>query len=125
MPKPPSSASLDDSPLPNSTRPFGHEVEHRDPLGGARRVVELRRGEDDAVAEADVLRALAAAARNTSGAEEWLYSSRKWCSTSHTYWMPSRSASSTCSSASWMSVVLGVVVPRPADLVLVEDAELH
>ena len=29
------------------------------------------------------------AARNTSGAEEWLYSSRKWCSTSHTYWMPS------------------------------------
>ncbi len=24
------------------------------------------------------------AARNTSGAEEWLYSSRKWCSTSHT-----------------------------------------
>ncbi len=29
------------------------------------------------------------AARKTSGAEEWLYSSRKWCSTSHTYWMPS------------------------------------
>ena len=24
------------------------------------------------------------AARNTSGAEEWEYSSRKWCSTSHT-----------------------------------------
>jgi hypothetical protein len=24
-----------------------------------------------------------AAARKTSGAEEWLYSSRKWCSTSH------------------------------------------
>ena len=37
-----------------------HEVEHRDPLGGAGRVVELRRGQDDAVAEADVLRALAA-----------------------------------------------------------------
>ena len=35
------------------------------------------------------------AARNTSGADEWLYSSRKWCSTSHTYWMPSESASST------------------------------
>ena len=38
----------------------GHEVEHRDPLGGARRVVELRRGEDDAVPEADLRRALAA-----------------------------------------------------------------
>ena len=25
-----------------------------------------------------------AAARNTSGADEWLYSSRKWCSTSQT-----------------------------------------
>ena len=25
-----------------------------------------------------------AAARNTSGALEWEYSSRKWCSTSHT-----------------------------------------
>ena len=25
-----------------------------------------------------------AAARNTSGAEEWEYSSRKWCSTSQT-----------------------------------------
>lgn len=25
----------------------------------------------------------AAAARNTSGADEWEYSSRKWCSTSH------------------------------------------
>ena len=44
------------------------------------------------------------AARNTSGADEWLYSSRKWCSTSQTYWMPSESASSTCSSASWISV---------------------
>src|SRR4029453_14289264 len=44
-----------------------------------------------------------AAARNTSGALEWLYSSRKWCSTSHATSKPSRSASSTCSSASWVS----------------------
>ena len=38
----------------------GDEIEHADPLGGARRMVELRRGQDDAVAEAHVLRALAA-----------------------------------------------------------------
>ena len=44
-----------------------------------------------------------AAARKTSGAEQWEYSSRKWCSTSQQYSMPSLSASSTWSRASWMS----------------------
>ena len=44
-----------------------------------------------------------AAARKTSGAEECEYSSRKWCSTSHAYSMPSRSASSTWARASWNS----------------------
>ena len=42
-----------------------------------------------------------AAARKTSGAEEWLYSSRKWCSVSNTYSKPSSSANSICSRASW------------------------
>src|SRR5205807_1793405 len=41
----------------------------------------------------------ATAARKTSGAEEWLYSSRKWCSTTQAVWMPMRSASSHCSTA--------------------------
>jgi hypothetical protein len=27
---------------------------------------------------------MAQAVRNSSGAEQWLYSSRKWCSTAHT-----------------------------------------
>ena len=36
----------------------GHEVEHRQPLGGANRVVVLGRGLDDAVAEANVARSL-------------------------------------------------------------------
>src|SRR5947208_9463885 len=39
------------------------------------------------------------AARNTSGADEWLYSSRKWCSTTHAVCTPMRSASSHCSTA--------------------------
>src|SRR5438270_1122827 len=39
------------------------------------------------------------AARKTSGALEWLYSSRKWCSTTQAVWMPMRSASSHCSTA--------------------------
>src|SRR4051812_42983746 len=39
------------------------------------------------------------AARKTSGAEEWLYSSRKWCSTTQAVWIPMRSASSHCSTA--------------------------
>ena len=56
--KPPSSASDDDSPVPKSARPLRHEVEHRDALGDARRVVERRRRLHDAVPEPDVLRAL-------------------------------------------------------------------
>ena len=64
------------------------------------------------------------AARNTSGAEECEYSSRKWCSTSQTYSMPSRSASSTWSSAS-SSRRSAPRVPRPRHLMLVEQAELH
>src|SRR5437588_3439267 len=39
------------------------------------------------------------AARKTSGAEESLYSSRKWCSTTQVVCTPMRSASSHCSTA--------------------------
>ena len=65
------------------------------------------------------------AARNTSGAEEWLYSSRKWCSTSHTYWMPEPVGELDLLERVLDERLLAGVVPRPAHLVLVEDAELH
>ena len=39
----------------------------------------------DPVTEADRLVRWLAAARNTSGAGEWEYSSRKWCSTSQAW----------------------------------------
>src|SRR5579884_1855304 len=65
-----------------------------------------------------------AAPRNTSGALEWEYSSRKWCSTSHTKSMPRESASSTCSGV-LQQAVLRLGVPGAGELVLVEDAELH
>jgi hypothetical protein len=42
---------------------------------------------------------MAAAARNTSGAEQWEYSSRKWCSTAQAWSKPNWSASSSCSRA--------------------------
>ena len=63
------------------------------------------------------------AARNTSGADEWLYSSRKWCSTSQTYWMPERIGELDLVERVLDQLVLGAVVPGTADLVLVEDAE--
>jgi hypothetical protein len=40
-------------------------------------------------------------ANTTSGADEWEYSSRKWCSTHHTQSNPSSSARRACSSALW------------------------
>jgi len=42
---------------------------------------------------------IAHAVRNSSGAGQWEYSSRKWCSTAHTWSNPSSSASFTCSRA--------------------------
>ncbi len=65
------------------------------------------------------------AARNTSGAEEWLYSSRKWCSTSQTYSKPSRVGQLDLFEGVLEQAVLAAVLPRTAHLVLVEDAELH
>ena len=41
----------------------------------------------------------ATAERKTSGAEEIEYPSKKWCSTSQTWWKPSSSARQICSSA--------------------------
>ena len=102
MPKPASSASLDDSPEPNSTRPL--DTRSSIATRSAVRAGWLKPG---AVRMIPWPRRMCCvrwlqAARKTSGADEWLYSSRKWCSTSHRNWIPRRSASSTCSSASWM-----------------------
>ena len=80
----PAPASDDVSPVPNSTRPS--EIRSSVAMRSATRAVGLKSNGicDDAVTEPDALVRWLAAARNTSGAEEWLYSSRKWCSTSHT-----------------------------------------
>ena len=82
-PNPPSSISELDSPVPNSTRPseMRSSVAIRsatragwlNPKGSCTMPCPIRMRE---------VRWLAAA-RNTSGAEECEYSSRKWCSTSH------------------------------------------
>jgi hypothetical protein len=45
-----------------------------------------------------------AAARKISGAVEWQYSSRKWCSVNHTVEKPALSAASTSSRPSWNSL---------------------
>jgi hypothetical protein len=81
-----------------------------------------------------------AAARKTSGAEEWEYSSRKWCSTSHRgvgvllekvvlhfpgVVEPEPVRELTLSERVLQELVLGIVRPRPGQLVLVEDSELH
>jgi hypothetical protein len=102
--KPPSSASDDDSPVPKSTRPpdTRSSVEMRSAIragwlnaGGVWTMPWPRR---ICLVRCDT------AARNTSGALEWLYSSRKWCSTSQQCWIPSLSASSHCSNAFCSSV---------------------
>ena len=66
-----------------------------------------------------------AAARNTSEAEECEYSSRKWCSTSHTESMPEPVGQLDLVERVGDQAALGVGVPRPRKLVLVEDAEAH
>jgi hypothetical protein len=100
---PPSSASDDDSPVPKSARPLltRSSIEIRSAMragwlngGGVCTMPCPRR--------MSFVRWLAAA-RNTSGALECEYSSRKWCSTSHAYSMPMLSAYAICSSAFWIS----------------------
>ena len=54
-----------------------HQVQHGHPLRRPGRVVEAGRRQDDAVAQPDPLVRWLQAARNTSGADECEYSSRK------------------------------------------------
>ena len=83
-PKPPSSASDDDSPVPKSTRPS--DTRSRVAIRSATRAEWLKPWGSCTMPWPRRMRLVRwlAAARKTSGAEEWLYSSRKWCSTSHT-----------------------------------------
>ena len=60
-----------------------------------------------------------------SGQLEWLYSSRKWCSTHHTLEKPSSSASTVCSMAFSKTCALVLGGERARRGQLVEQAELH
>ncbi len=66
-----------------------------------------------------------AAARKTSGALEWEYSSRKWCSTSQRYCTPEPVGQLDLLEGVGDQLLLAVVAPGAGQLVLVEDAELH
>ena len=123
-PKPASSASLDDSPLPNST-PTADEVEHADAFGGARRMVELRRGQDDAVAEAHVLGALAARRQEHLGRRRVAVLLEEVVLDLPHVLDAERVGQLDLVERVLDQLVFGAVVPGPADLVLVEDAELH
>ena len=81
---PPSSASDDDSPVPKSARPS--ERRSSVAIRSAIRAGWLNGGGVCTMPWPSRMRFVRCdtAARNTSGALEWVYSSRKWCSTSHT-----------------------------------------
>ena len=126
MPKPPSSASDDDSPVPNSTRPPESDVERRDPLRDPSRVVERRRRLHDPVPEPYPLRALRQPRRGTprgrssgctprgSGARRARTSRSRSGRRARPARAPPRSTRA-----------LVAVVPGPWHLVLVEDPEPH
>ena len=82
--KPPSSASDDASPVPKSTRPS--DTRSSVAMRSAMRAVWLKLNGSWTMPWPRRMRVVRwlAAARNTSGADECEYSSRKWCSTSHT-----------------------------------------
>ncbi len=101
--KPPSSASEPASPVPNCARP--PETRSKVAMRSAMRAGWLNGGGVWTIPWPSLICLVRCetAPKNTSGADEWLYSSKKWCSTSHTYSNPSLSASSHWSSASWSS----------------------
>ena len=103
----------------------GHEVEHRHPLGRAGRVVEAGRGEDDPVAEADVLRALAAGGQEDLGRRRVAVLLEEVV-----FHLPHVLDAEAVGQLHLLQrvldeAVLAVRLPRPPHLVLVEDPELH
>src|SRR5262249_39963047 len=105
--------------------PARDEVERRDLLGHARRVLVAGRRGDDAEAEADVLRALRAGGQEDLGGgrvrvllEEVVLD------------LPHRVVAELVGELDLVErllqePLLGVSVPRPRELMLVEDAESH
>ena len=103
IPKPPSSASDDDSPVPKSARPPDTRSSIATRSATARGMVERRRRLHDAVTETDALRAL------RHRGEEHLGRAASGCTPRGSGAPPprrsrcrARSASSICSSASWI-----------------------
>ena len=77
IPNAPTSVQVAERPVPNSNAPVGNEIERRSAFRDARGMVHGRQTYCDSLAERMRLVRAAAAARNTSGAEECEYSSRK------------------------------------------------
>ena len=105
--------------------PARYQVEHADPLGGARRMVELRRSEDDAVAEAHVLGALAACREEDLGRGGVAVLLQEVVLDLPDVLDAERVGQLDLVERVRDQLVLGAVVPGSPDLVLVEDAELH
>ena len=105
--------------------PARHEVEHRDPLGDARGMVERRRRLHDAVTEPDALRAL------RHRGEEHLGRARVAVLLEEVVLhLPHVVDAELVGELALLERVLdqrdfGVVTPRPRQLVLVEDPDLH
>ena len=111
MPKPSCSVVDEPRPVPNSKRPLAEVVEHRDPLGDAGRVVHRRRDVEDARADVDALGAgERRSGSNTSLAEMWEYSSRKWCSVIHQYFQLVSSARTARVDLAQQATMLGLAV---------------
>ena len=100
MLKPRNSMRVALSPMPSSARPC--DTRSSMPTASAVRAGWLYSGITWRMPKPTRMRSVLAASadRNTSDAEQCEYSSRKWCSTAQAWWMPNRSASSTCSMAS-------------------------
>ena len=103
-----------------------HLVERADALGDARRVGEAGRRADDAVADADVARSVPPPRpARPPGADDRAWSSRKWCSTAHMWWMPEAVGQLDVLERLPEHPGLVAVAVRGGQLHLVEHAELH
>ena len=105
--------------------PAADEVEHADPFGGARRMVELRRGQDDAVTEAHVLGALTACRQEHLGRRRVAVLLEEVVLDLPHVLDAERVGELDLIEGVLDELTLRAVVPRPPDLVLVEDPELH
>ena len=97
--KPPISVHVEERAVPNSSRP--PESRSRNAARSATRIGWLISGTHTTAPCPTRIRwvCIATAVRNSSGADECEYSSRKWCSTTHAHSKPSASATRACSSA--------------------------